>query len=223
MKRFAAGVLCGVLLTAATAVYATDVAESYLYPAKYVFNGKAKEIGDGYVTLNYGDHAYVPVRFVAESMGALVKFDEATTTITVQDTNLSRKLQLDAGFLPAAASGKLQGIPYGIGAAKDAVHREYGEPHKTGNWHNFGYEAWFDYDYFFHNPDGSVSSIVITGDSARFSIDDVKTAIGLPLYEGTDEMGEVPWYLCYEAGEYQLFFAASGKGGFIDYVLYKKK
>lgn len=221
MKRFAAGLLCGVILTAATAVYASDAAEPYLYQAKYVFNGKSKEIGSGYVTLNYGDRAYVPIRFVAESMGALVKFDEATTTITVQDTNLSRKLQLDSGFLLAAANGKLQGIPYGIGAPREEVIREYGEPQKTGSWQT-AYEAWFDYHYFFSGPKESVGAIRVSGDSARYSIDDVKTAIGLPLYEGMDD-GESPWYLYYEAGEYQLYFIASGKGGFVDYVTFKKK
>lgn len=221
MKRFAAGLLCGVVLTAASAVYASDRVEPYLYPAKYVFNGKAKDVSPGYVTLNYGDHAYVPIRFVAESMGALVKFDEATTTISVQDTNLSRKLQLDEGFLRAAAAGKLQGIPYGIGAPRAEVLREYGEPHRTGSWQT-EYEAWFDYYYFFSGPNQTVGAIRVGGDSTRYSIDDVKKAIGLPLYEGTDN-GESPWYLYYEAGKYQLFFTATGKGGFIDYVTFKEK
>jgi hypothetical protein len=222
MKRFVAGVLCGAALMAATGVYASEMLQTYLFPAKYVFNGKAKELSGDYVTLNYNGHAYVPIRFVAESMGDLVKFNEKTTTITVQDTNLSRKLQLDEGFLPAAAKGMIQGIPFGIGASREDVIREWGEPQRTGNWQTV-YDAWFDYYYFFGNEDRSVSAIMIGGETARYSIDDVKKAIGLPLYEGVDSVLESGWSLYYEVGEYQLFFKATGKGGSIESVMFKKK
>lgn len=222
MKRFVSGMLCGAVLMAATAVYAGETVQTYLYPAKFVINGKAKYPTGEYAALNYNGHAYVPIRFIAENMGALVKFDESTTTITVQDTNLSRKLQLDRNFLSEAEKGKIQGIPFGIGASREDVIREWGEPQRTGSWQT-AYDAWFDYYYFFGNADRSVSAIRIDGETVRYSIDDVKKAIGLPLYEGQDDVVESGWYLYYEAGDYQLFFKATRKDGVIEYVTFKKK
>ncbi|MBD0384893.1 stalk domain-containing protein [Paenibacillus sedimenti] len=84
MKKFILGLTCGVALTATTAVYAADTIQAYLFPAKFVINGENK-IAQGYETLNYDGHAYVPVRFIAESMGSKVAYDDASKTITVDN------------------------------------------------------------------------------------------------------------------------------------------
>jgi hypothetical protein len=107
MKKFILGIVCGVALTATTAVYASDTIQAYLFPAKFVINGETKNL-DGYDTLNYKGSTYVPIRFIAESMGSKVAYEDATKTITVDngfnivDINNS---ELSAGHLSIAKEG----------------------------------------------------------------------------------------------------------------------
>lgn len=77
MKKFILGLTCGIILTASTAAYATDTIQAYLFPAKFEFNGLSKPLDTNeYVVLNHNGHTYVPVRFVAESMGKIVKYED---------------------------------------------------------------------------------------------------------------------------------------------------
>lgn len=85
MKKLLIGFVFGSLLTLATSVAANDVIQTYLFPAKYVINGEAKELGEDYTTLNYLGHAYVPIRYITENLGAVVAYDEKTTTITIDN------------------------------------------------------------------------------------------------------------------------------------------
>jgi hypothetical protein len=57
----------------------------------------------------YG-YAYVPVRWVAENLGKIVKYEHETKTISIENTNLSEKLVLDKVFLTFASEGKIKGI-----------------------------------------------------------------------------------------------------------------
>lgn len=79
MKKFLLGLVCGMGLTATTAVYALETIQAYLFPVRYEFNGQAKELDSEYATLNYNGHAYVPVRFVAESLGVGVRYINSIT------------------------------------------------------------------------------------------------------------------------------------------------
>ena len=91
MKKFILGLICGIGLTATTAVYAADTIQAYLFPAKFEFNGVTKQVDTKeYVVLNHNGHAYVPIRFVAESMGALVKYEDTAQTISIEQSNLSK-------------------------------------------------------------------------------------------------------------------------------------
>lgn len=47
------------------------LAKSYVY----VFDGEQKTLGSSYYTLEYQNRVYVPVRFIAESLGMKVKYD----------------------------------------------------------------------------------------------------------------------------------------------------
>ncbi|WNQ09621.1 stalk domain-containing protein [Paenibacillus aurantius] len=86
MKKFFLGLVCGIVLTATTAAYASDTIQAYLFPAKFVINGETKNPSDsGYQTLNYDGHAYVPIRYIAENMGSKVAYDEVSQTITVDN------------------------------------------------------------------------------------------------------------------------------------------
>lgn len=221
MKKFFVGLVCGVALSATTAVYASDTIQAYLFPAKFVIHGESKQLDGEYVVLNHNGHAYVPVRFVAESLGELVKYEESTKTISIDATNLSKKLPLDKDFLSYAAQGKIKGIEFGVGANKAEVAEQWGEPQKTGTWQTT-YEAWFDYYYFFGNPDETVSAIRVGGNSAKYTVKELKNAIGAPKEEGAS-MVEEGWSLYYEAGDYQIFFTADSKDGTVRHMTLKKK
>ncbi|MEK3910415.1 stalk domain-containing protein [Paenibacillus sp. FSL H7-0331] len=74
MKKFFLGLVCGILVTASTAAYASDTIQAYLFPVGFELNGQDKKLDNEYATLNYKGHAYVPIRFVAESLGMGVRY-----------------------------------------------------------------------------------------------------------------------------------------------------
>lgn len=83
MKKFVSGLILGITLSATTAVYASEMIQVYLFPAKYVFNGESKELGNEFTTLNYQGRAYVPIRFIAEHMKTGITYDDESETIRV--------------------------------------------------------------------------------------------------------------------------------------------
>ncbi|MDD9268171.1 DUF4309 domain-containing protein [Paenibacillus sp. GCM10023248] len=223
MKKFILGMVCGMALTATTAVYAADTIQTYLFPVKFEFNGESKPLDEKeYVVLNHNGHAYVPLRYAAESMGKLARYNEETRTISIDDTNLSQKLILDSKFLTAASQGKLSGIEFGIGASRQEVLSKWGEPHKTGSWQT-AYSQWFDYYYFFSNPNERVGAIRVAGHSIPYSAAEVKKALGTPDAEGIDEVAGTGYYVHYTAGEYELFFLAGSQDSAVNYMTFKKK
>lgn len=50
--------------------------------AKYVFNGETKTVTKGQISFIYKGTIYVPMRFVAESTGAVIKWDSKTKAIS---------------------------------------------------------------------------------------------------------------------------------------------
>lgn len=116
MRKYAVGFVVGAILTGATAVYADNAINAVLFPLKYEVNGEAKQLPEGYSTINVDGHAYVPIRFVAESLGAVVAYDHDSTTIQVDNdfhvTNMNSGIR--AGHLQvfktaegSAVEGKL--------------------------------------------------------------------------------------------------------------------
>ncbi|MDQ0875691.1 hypothetical protein QFZ77_004350 [Paenibacillus sp. V4I3] len=95
MKKFLLGLICGITITASTAVYASDTIQTYLFPVRYEINGQNKEMEKEYSTLNYNGHAYVPIRFIAENMGAFVVYNEQNNEIKVNHFPASMDLLTD--------------------------------------------------------------------------------------------------------------------------------
>jgi hypothetical protein len=56
-----------------------------LFPASFEVNGQTKQLGSEYTVLNYNGHAYVPVRFVAESLGAGVRYIYKDNVISIMN------------------------------------------------------------------------------------------------------------------------------------------
>lgn len=69
----------------APAVLAANEVVAVLFPAQLRFNGETKAAGQGgQAVLNYDNRVYVPLRFVAESMGADVHYAERSRTVSVK-------------------------------------------------------------------------------------------------------------------------------------------
>lgn len=85
MKKYLIGFAVGASVSLATAAYASDIVQAYLFPAKFVINGESRTPDPDYAVLNYNGHAYVPIRFAAEQLGAVVAYDDASQTITVDN------------------------------------------------------------------------------------------------------------------------------------------
>ena len=85
LKKFFLGLICGIGLTATTAVYASDTIQAYLFPVRYEFNGQTKQLDSEYTTLNYNGHAYVPIRFVAESLGVGIRYLDKDKVISIMN------------------------------------------------------------------------------------------------------------------------------------------
>ncbi|WP_171645116.1 stalk domain-containing protein [Paenibacillus phytorum] len=95
MKKFLFGLICGITVTASTAVYASDTIQTYLFPVRYEINGLNKEMEKEYATLNYNGHAYVPIRFIAENLGAFVDYNEQDSEIKINHFPASTVLLTD--------------------------------------------------------------------------------------------------------------------------------
>lgn len=80
MRKFILGLITGVVLTATTSVFAASTMK-----ANFTFNGVGKELPQEYTVLNHNGRIYVPVRFVAEGMGASVNWNSQTNTVEVKN------------------------------------------------------------------------------------------------------------------------------------------
>lgn len=69
MRKFILGLIFGVVLAVSPMVYASDLIQVSPFPAHFFFNGKKQELPSEYTVFNFEGHAYVPIRFITESMG----------------------------------------------------------------------------------------------------------------------------------------------------------
>ncbi|MEK8128088.1 stalk domain-containing protein [Paenibacillus filicis] len=83
MKKFWIGLLCGAALTATSTIYASGGVWALLFPVTFQFDGQVREIGPQYQVLNYEGHTYVPLRYMAEQLGAGAKYDPNSRTVSV--------------------------------------------------------------------------------------------------------------------------------------------
>jgi hypothetical protein len=77
MKKFIIGLLCGIALSAATAVTASDTVKTFLTRVTMDFhiNGEQSNVNsDQMAVITYKDRIYVPLRFFSEKIGATVDY-----------------------------------------------------------------------------------------------------------------------------------------------------
>jgi hypothetical protein len=106
-KRVIFGSLIFISLVSTSVALASEKIEAILHPVKYIFNGVEEELSGEYVTLNYNGHVYVPIRFIAESVGANVEYDKTDQKVIVK-YNSGTGLILNDEKEPRVHVGNLQ-------------------------------------------------------------------------------------------------------------------
>jgi len=81
MKKFVAGLMIGATLMSGVSYAASSKVEVSLQSLKFLINGKSIQ-QTGFI---HDGTAYVPVRFVSETLGKKVIWDDATRTIHIDD------------------------------------------------------------------------------------------------------------------------------------------
>lgn len=93
-KQLVIGLVLGSMITgagAAAASQSTAISAFLKDGITFKFNGEEKKLEDGYSVLNYKNSTYVPARFVAEELGATVKWDNKTQTISIDSAAGSKE------------------------------------------------------------------------------------------------------------------------------------
>jgi hypothetical protein len=83
LKKFILGLTIGIAVSVSSVVYAADTIQAYLFKAHFYINGQIAKMDNEYATLNYNGHVYVPIRYVAENLGAYVEYDDSNQGITI--------------------------------------------------------------------------------------------------------------------------------------------
>ncbi|WP_187273941.1 stalk domain-containing protein [Paenibacillus sp. N3.4] len=83
MKKFIMGVVVGGILSLTSVVAASDSIQAYLFDVHFSINGQGTVVDKGYSVLNYNGSAYVPVRFIAEQLGASVDYSAVNKEIVI--------------------------------------------------------------------------------------------------------------------------------------------
>ncbi|WP_058302805.1 copper amine oxidase N-terminal domain-containing protein [Gorillibacterium timonense] len=89
MKKFMLGLLCGALLASSTVAFAASPLQARLFPAGFTINGKEVQLDKAYKVLEADGHTYVPVRFVAENLGATVGYEADSHRVYIQNGPLT--------------------------------------------------------------------------------------------------------------------------------------
>ncbi|NOU98767.1 stalk domain-containing protein [Paenibacillus planticolens] len=88
MKKFVLGLCCGFVMASSCVAIASDSIQALLFPASFEINGSKISLDDDYKVLNVDGHAYVPIRFVAEHLGATIDFEQEQQKIFVKNRKL---------------------------------------------------------------------------------------------------------------------------------------
>ncbi|MDF2649926.1 MAG: copper amine oxidase-like protein [Paenibacillus sp.] len=91
MKKIIIGAVLGFTISASSIAFASESIQALLFAVKFQFNGQGVEIGEEYKVLNYDGHTYVPIRFVAENIGAAIDYDTDNETIVIKNGPLDIK------------------------------------------------------------------------------------------------------------------------------------
>lgn len=90
-KMFILGLVIGIAMASTTTVLAAEYVKAFLFPVHLFINDEEKQLPKETNFLKYNNHTYVPLRFVAESLGAKVGYVDGSnnrdSTITIDFPN----------------------------------------------------------------------------------------------------------------------------------------
>ncbi|WP_379137255.1 stalk domain-containing protein [Paenibacillus sp. sgz500958] len=89
MKKFIIGLICGVVITCSSAAFASGSIQAVLFPAVFQINEHTVPLSKDYKVVSLDGHAYVPVRFVAEHLGAVIGYDPELQSIQIKNGALN--------------------------------------------------------------------------------------------------------------------------------------
>jgi hypothetical protein len=83
MKKFIAGILTGIILTASIPVVAANITAVADSSINLMINGVMKTLPEDVSILLYNNRTYLPLRYIAEELGADVNWHDADRLVTV--------------------------------------------------------------------------------------------------------------------------------------------
>ncbi|OCT13867.1 hypothetical protein A8709_20045 [Paenibacillus pectinilyticus] len=109
MKKFIAGTCFGIVISLSSVAVASDTIQALLFPAAFEVNGNTVSLPDDYSVLNVQGHAYVPIRFAAEHLGANIDYDPKEQRIIIKN----EPLQLIDATYPQVTVGNIIAVDSG--------------------------------------------------------------------------------------------------------------
>jgi hypothetical protein len=88
LKKFILGLSCGLAIACSSVAFASGSIQALLFPASFEINGNNIGLNNDYKVLNLDGHAYVPIRFIAENLGATIDYDAESQKIFVKNRTL---------------------------------------------------------------------------------------------------------------------------------------
>ncbi|UQZ84834.1 hypothetical protein SK3146_04089 [Paenibacillus konkukensis] len=82
----------------AAAVSASDSIRATIFPVNFDINGQTRQLDGEYSVLNYNGHIYTPVRFIAESLGAVIDYDADKKQVWIKQGDLALYDRNFSGF-----------------------------------------------------------------------------------------------------------------------------
>lgn len=89
-KRFVTVVIFSLLVfctMTSPVVLANTNVQAVLFPVSILFNSEEREPGGDYAIINYKDHVYAPIRYIASNLYASAEYDAENETISIQSIN----------------------------------------------------------------------------------------------------------------------------------------
>ncbi len=170
----------------------------WIYKLKLV-NGEWK------ILENYQPFFWFPQTGTFEDVSMEGKQTEIQSTAKLPDGK--GKLRIDATFLKTAASGKLQGVPFGMDSQIKDIHQTWGKPKKVEYYE--GSNAHFYPGVMFRENEldsNNLAGIIAYPDQQSLKLADVKKLFGSPSEEGVNDLTQT-YDLYYQAGQYEVSFS----------------
>ena len=191
MKRFVAGLLCGLVLTLSFGASASNMVAQYA-SFKFMVNGKLVEPNATPIAIN--GKSYLPIRAFAELLDIPIDYDEVDNMIILGSRPLFREYTAtrdsiivdvrDTGQLPVQYDGRIYGHLFYVGTLLGAEKNDI-----------YWDDATNTVTYHFNHMEVSVSPIGVSLDGIQKSDSGILTLDGSPLIEIIPVVESIGWQI----------------------------